>query len=253
MNRIGQYIYCIIPTNQESNFGPIGIDSEEVLTIGYENLAIVVSSHPLDKVVVNKENMLIHEKVIERVMVDYYSVLPVRFGTIASTADEVRNLLGRRHREFDSKLSEMDHMVELGVKGLWANMDIIYKEIEKENKDIRTEKEKIQNSNGKAKEAKIEIGKMVEIALNQKKEDEAYEIVDQLRRMAYDVKLNKTTGDEMFMNTSFLVGKGREKEFDNVMDDLSDDYKDRIKFLYAGPLPVFNFANIKIYPEEWEK
>jgi hypothetical protein len=94
---------------------------------------------------------------------------------------------------------------------------------------------------------------MVETALNQKKEDEAYEIVDQLRRMAYDVKLNKTTGDEMFMNTSFLVGKGREKEFDNVMDDLSDDYKDRIKFLYAGPLPVFNFANIKIYPEEWEK
>ena len=253
MNRIGQYIYCIIPTNQESNFGPIGIDSEEVLTIGYDNLPIVVSSHPLDKVVVNKENMLIREKVIERVMVDYYSVLPVRFGTVASTADEVRNLLGRRHREFESKLNEMDHMVELGVKGLWKNMDIIYKEIEEDNKNIKTEKEKIQNSNGTAKEAKIGIGKMVETALNQKKEDEAYEIVDQLRRMAYDVKLNKTTGDEMFMNASFLVSRGREKEFDNVMDDLSDEYKDRIKFLYAGPLPVFNFANIKIYPEEWEK
>jgi len=67
------------------------------------------------------------------------------------------------------------------------------------------------------------------------------------------VKLNKVSGDEMFINASFLVGKGREKEFDNVMDDLSDEYIDRIKFFYAGPLPIFNFANIKIYPEEWEK
>jgi hypothetical protein len=253
MERIGQYIYCIIPTNQESNFGAIGIDGEEVLTIGYDNLAMVVSSHPLDKVVVSKENMLIHEKVIERVMSDYFSVLPVRYGTIATNADEVRNLLGKRHREFESTLNEMDHMVELGVKGLWINMDIIYKEIEKDNKDIRERKEKHRNEAGEGKEDKIEIGKMVEAALNQKKEDEAYDIADQLRRMAYEVKLNKVSGDEMFMNASFLVGKGREKEFDNVMDDLSDEYKDRIKFLYAGPLPIFNFADIKIYPEEWEK
>ena len=253
MNRIGQYIYCIIPTNQESNFGPIGIDGEEVLTIGYENLAMVVSSHPIDKVVVSKENMLIHEKVIERVMIDFFSVLPIRYGTIASNADEVRNLLGKRHREFESTLNEMDHMVELGVKGYWTNMNVIYKEIEKDNKNIQTEKDKIQNKKDETKEDKIEIGKMVEAALIQKKEDDAYEIVDKLRRLASEVKLNKTCGDEMFMNASFLVSKGREKEFDNVMDDLSDEYKDRIKFLYAGPLPIFNFANIKIYPEEWEK
>jgi len=253
MERIGQYIYCIIPTNQESNFGAIGIDGEEVLTIGYDNLAMVVSSHPLDKVVVSKENMLIHEKVIERVMSDYFSVLPVRYGTIATNADEVRNLLGKRHREFESTLNDMDHMVELGVKGLWKNMGVIYKEIEKDNKDIRERKQKISAGEGSGKEEKIEIGKMVEAALNQKKEDEAYEIADQLRRLAYEVKLNKVSGDEMFMNASFLVGKGREKEFDNVMDDLSDEYKDRIKFLYAGPLPIFNFVDIKIYPEEWEK
>jgi len=57
----------------------------------------------------------------------------------------------------------------------------------------------------------------------------------------------------MFINAAFLVNNGREKEFDNIMDDLSDRYQDRMKFMYAGPLPVFNFVNIVIYPEEWEK
>ena len=57
----------------------------------------------------------------------------------------------------------------------------------------------------------------------------------------------------MFVNASFLVDKGREKEFDNIMGDLSEEYKRKVKFMYTGPLPVFNFVNIVIYPEEWEK
>ncbi len=207
----------------------------------------------MTKFVVNRENMLTHEKVIEEVMKEFDSVLPVRFGTIASNADEVRNLLDRRYREFKNALRDMDHKVELGVKGIWKNMDVIFKEIVEQNKKIKKVKEKIQKDTGKKNiQAKMEVGKMVKEALQTKKEKEADKIVDALRRIAFEHKLNKTVGDEMFMNAAFLVDKGREKEFDNIMDDLSEKYKNRIKFMYVGPLPVFNFVNIVIYPEEWE-
>jgi len=252
----GKYIYCIIGTKQERNFGPIGIGGrgDEVLTIGYDELSMAVSSHPLTKLVVNRENMLAHEKVIEEVMKEFDSVLPVRFGTIASDADEVRNLLDRRYREFKNALRDMDHKVELGVKGIWKSMDLIFKEIVQENKEIKKLKEKIQSEASKKNtQAKIEVGKMVERALAKKKEKESEKIVDTLRRTSVDHRLNRTIGDEMFINAAFLVDKGREKEFDNIMDDLSQKYKNRIKFMYAGPLPVFNFVNIVIYPEEWEK
>lgn len=256
MEKEGKYIYCIIGTKQERNFGSIGIGGrgDEVLTIGYEDLSMVVSNHPITKFVVNRENMLAHEKVIEEVMKEFDSVLPVRFGTIASNADEIRNLLDRRYREFKNALKDMDHKVELGVKGIWKNIDIIFKEIAEEHKEIKKAKEKIQNDTGKKNiRAKMEVGKMVEEGLTKKKEKEAERIVDALRRTAFDHKLNKTAGDEMFMNGAFLVDKGREKEFDNIMDDLNREYENRAKFMYAGPLPVFNFVNIVIYPEEWEK
>ncbi len=256
MEKEGKYIYCIIGTKQDRNFGHIGIGNrnDEVLTIGYDDLSMVISNHPIRKLVVNRENMLAHEKVIEEVMKEFDSVLPVRFGTIAASVDEIRNLLDRRHREFKNALRDMDHKVELGVKGIWKDMNIIFKEIVKENKEIKKEKERIQNIKGKKNiQSKTEVGKMVEQALHKKKEKEQELIIDSLRRPAFDHKINKTIGDEMFMNTSFLVDKGREKEFDNIMDDLSDKYKDKIKFMYAGPLPVFNFVNIVIYPEEWEK
>lgn len=256
MEKEGKYIYCIVATSQERNFGPIGIGGrgDDVLNISYNELSMVVSSHPITKFVINRDNMLAHERVIEEVMKEFDGVLPVRFGTIASNADGIRNLLGRRHREFKNALRDADHKVELGVKGVWKKMEIIFKEIAEENREIGRAKEKIQNGGSKKNiQAKIEVGKMVAKELEEKKRTEAEKIVEVLRKMAFDYKLNRTIGDEMFINAAFLVDKGREKEFDNVMDDLSDKYKARIKFMYTGPLPVFNFVNIVIYPEEWEK
>src|SRR3970282_2498346 len=147
MLKESKYIYCVIDTNQERYFGPIGVGdrSDEVLTIGYDDLSMVVSNHPLTEIEVNRENMIAHEKVIEKVMEEFDSVLPVRFGTIASNADEIRNLLDRRYREFKNALRDADHKVELGVKGIWKNMEIIFKEIVEENKEIKKAKEKIQN------------------------------------------------------------------------------------------------------------
>ena len=99
----------------------------------------------------------------------------------------------------------------------------------------------------------MEAGKLVEKALEKKKAKEAEKIVEAFRRTSFDYRLNKTIGDEMFVNAAFLVDKGREKEFDNIMCDLGEEHKRRVKFMYTGPLPVFNFVNIVIYPEEWEK
>ena len=47
----GKYIYCIIATSQERDFGPIGIGSrgDDVLTVGYNDLSMVVSNHPMTR------------------------------------------------------------------------------------------------------------------------------------------------------------------------------------------------------------
>jgi len=252
----GKYIYCIIGTEQERNFGPIGLGGrgDEVLTIGYNDLSMVVSSHPMAKFVVNSENMLAHQRVVELVMNEFDSILPVRFGTIASNAGEIRNLLDRRYREFKNCLKDMDHKIELGVKGQWQDMSVIFKKIAEDNKKIKQFKEKIKNNSSTINtRTKIAVGRMVKQFLIKKKKEEAEKIVSFLKRASFDYRLNRTIGDEMFMNAAFLVDRGREKEFDNIMDDLSEKYKNRVNFKYAGPLPVFNFVNVVIYPEEWEK
>ena len=91
----------------------------------------------------------------------------------------------------------------------------------------------------------VEAGHLIEDALQKKKEFEAEEIVTSFRKTVVAYKHNKTTGEAMFMNTAFLFNKGREVEFDNLMTDLGERFKERSDFYYTGPLPIFNFIDLK--------
>jgi hypothetical protein len=256
MQKDGKYIYCIIASNYDCNFGHIGVGGrgDLVTTIGFEGLCMVVSDHPLNKFVVNPENMLAHQKVIEEVMKEFNSILPLRFGIIAATPDEIRNLLNRRYSEFKELLRTFENKVEVNVKCTWKNMDRVFKEIDEENpafKNIRKEIKK-ESDISRQKEKMAEAGKMVETALKAKKENEFETILMAFKKAVFEYKRNKTSGDSMFFNTAFLINSGREKEIDNIMADLGEKYKDRIDFSYTSPLPIFNFIDLKIFPEKWE-
>ncbi len=256
MQRDGKYIYCIIASDYDINLGSIGVGGrgDLVSTIGFDGLCMVVSDHPLSRFVVNPENMLAHQKVIEEVMKEFRSILPIRFGTIAATPDEIRNLLNRRYSEFMELLKQFENKVELNVRGTWKYMGMIYKEIDKEHIELQKLRAEIEKLDDKVmKNAKIdEAGKLVEHALIEKKEEEAGKIIDAFRKSVFEYKHNKTSSDAMFMNTAFLVNSGREIEFDNIMADLGNRFEDRSDFVYTAPLPIFNFIDLKIFPEKWE-
>ena len=256
MEQEGIYLYGIIETHRHRTFGPIGIGGreDEVFTIDGDDLGVVASRHPITPTLRNIQNMLTHERVLEGIMKEYDSVLPICFGTIAPTVEKVRTLLETRQHEFRHLLKIMNHKVELGVKGIWKNRERIFKDLVREHKELNSLKRNLLKASGqKDRGSAIEAGKRVEQALIEKKEKEAEAVVQQLRGSAVEYKLNPPILEEMFLNASFLVDQGRIKEFDNLMADLSDQYIERYDFWYAGPLPAFNFVRTVIYSEEWEK
>jgi len=154
MQRDGKYIYCIIESDYDVSLGPIGVGGrgDLVSTIGLDGLCMVVSDHPLSRFVVNPENMLAHQKVIEEVMKEFSSVIPIRFGTIAATPDEIRNLLNSRNSEFMELLKQFENKVEFNVRGTWNNIGKIYNEIDKEHVElqkIRAEIDKLEDQEQK--------------------------------------------------------------------------------------------------------
>jgi len=245
----GKYLYCVINESGDRNFGPTGIGNrgDEVHTLCFRDLACVISSTPMTKYVISRENLIAHEKVIEEAMKDYSAVLPVRFCTIATSTEEVRNLLMKRYQELNNLLRAMDNKVELGLKVFWQDMENIFKEIGSTHKEIKSFKENlIKKSTSISLDKKVDLGKKVKEALEKKREDEAEEILDVLSPKCVSLRSNKIVGDNMILNCAFLVDKAHEREFDDIIEDLTQKYKDRLKFKYVGPVAPFNFAELVI-------
>jgi len=250
--REGKYIYCIIAKEAQKpqSFGLLGIGgrSDELHTIFYNDISAVVSNSPIISYSVSRENMLTYERAIEEIM-KKHTVLPVRFNTIAKDEDKVKKILEIEHDRFVDLLKNMEGKKELGLKAIFKE-EIIYKEILEKHEDVRRLKEAISSElPAKTYWQRMEVGRMVEAALQKEKDNYKEEILRTLSPLSQDTKVNNTYGELMIISAAFLVANSREAEFDQNVQALADKYGDKIKFKYTGTLPPFNFVNLVI--ETW--
>lgn len=243
----GKYLYCIILESSYRTFGPMGIGGrgDEVHTICYRDLACVISSVPMTQYVISRENLIAHEKVIEEVMKEY-AVLPVKFCTIATSVDEIRSLLMKRYHEFKNLLRSMDNKVELGLRAFWRNMEDIFQEIGASDRSVKKLKQRLRKDEDSSFEDKITLGKRVKKALEKKKDAEAEGIVQILKPLCVDFRLNKAIGDNSVLNSAFLVDRTQEREFDELVEKIAEKHKERLRLEYIGPAAPFNFVNLNI-------
>ena len=125
----GKYVYCVIQSADSRKFGAAGIgdNGSEIHTIHYRDLAAVVSDVPLGILDSTRENVLAHERVNEIVMRDH-TVIPMSFGTIFKTRDDIVQLLRSAYDAFGDVLTKMRDKMEFGLKVLW-DRDSVVKDI----------------------------------------------------------------------------------------------------------------------------
>ena len=243
----GKYIYCIIKRDKPQSFGPLGIGGrgDELHTICFQNIATVVSNSPMIKYSTSRENLLAHEKAIEEVM-EKHTVLPVRFSTIAEDEEEVEKILEKEYDRFVALLKDMKSKKELGLKAIFKE-EVIYKDILEKYKDIKRLKERISTiPPERTYYQRMEIGDMVEAALQKEKEIYKKGILNTLLPLAVEVKNNNTYGERMIISAAFLVEEHKEPEFDQKVQELGEKHGNKIEFKYVGTVPPFNFVNLAI-------
>ncbi|HET8646823.1 MAG TPA: GvpL/GvpF family gas vesicle protein, partial [Vicinamibacteria bacterium] len=240
-----KYVYCIVRSSGPLRFGPIGIGNEpgEVHTVHYKELAAVVSDTPIDVFDATRENVLAHERVNEAVM-RKHTVIPMSFGTVFKTKDDILELLRAAYEAFNDVLNKMQDKVEFGLKVLW-DRDVIIREIERQDENVRRLRDEISSQKGSTYFARMQYGRLVDAALEGLTERYVTEIFEQLRPVAVASRANKPIGDKMIMNAAFLVTREQEAAFDSKVKEIGARY-DKLDFKYTGPWPPYNFVNIRL-------
>jgi hypothetical protein len=240
-----KYVYCVIKASDALKFGRIGLGSDpaEVHTVHYKDIAAVASDSPIEVPDATRENVLAHERVNETVM-RTHTVIPMSFGTVFKTSDDIVELLRGAYDAFTDVLDKMHDKLEYGLKLLW-DRDVAIREIEREDEEVRRLKAEISSQKGSTYFARMQYGRLLDAALQARSERYVNELFAQLRDVSVASRANKPIGDKMIMNAAFLVAREREAMFDARVKELGAKY-DRLTFRYTGPWPPYNFVNIRL-------
>jgi hypothetical protein len=241
----GKYVYCVIKSERPLSFGLLGIGPEpaEVHTVHYRDIAAIVSNTPMVVQDPTRDNVLAHQRVNETVM-QQHTVIPMSFGTVFKTDDDIMELLRSAYDAFTDVLNKMQDKFEFGLKVLW-DRDQIIREIEDEDEDIRRLKGEISTQKGSTYFARMQYGRLIDAALQARSERYVSEIFEALRNVSVASRSNKPIGDRMIMNAAFLVARPLEEAFDARVKDIGQRY-DKLTFKYTGPWPPYNFVNIRL-------
>ncbi len=249
----GKYVYCVIESDREEEFGPIGIgeESNRVYTVHHGDLAAVISDTPIKIYDPTRENVLAHELVNETVMKDY-TVIPMSFGTIFRTEQDIVELLRSTERAFVDVMAKIRGKIELGLKVLWDREQVVG-QLEAENEEIGKLRQQIESDTQHSTYfARVQLGRLIENALEDRAAGYVTDIYESLKPVAVASRSNKPIGERMIMNAAFLVERQQQREFDQAVKALSRRHEAVLSFKYTGPWPPYNFVNIKLKLERAE-
>lgn len=244
----GQYLYAIIgcPEPREFKARGIGERGDVVHTINHGRLGAVVSNSSVVEYENSRRNMMAHMLVLEEAM-EEFPLLPVRFGTVAPSAEAVeKQLLAARYEEFTGLIEQMRDRIELGLKAFWYE-GAAFEEVVRDSETIRRMRDAL---NGRSPEEtyyeRIRLGEEVEKALTQKRARDEEAILSRIKPLVHKTRTNKVISDRMVVNAAFLVDRAHGAEVDDAVRKLDEDFNDRLMFKYVGPVPPYNFVNITV-------
>lgn len=244
-----KYLYCIISSKVEQNFGSIGVLGTDVYTIQYKDIAAVVSDS-FEKNYEIIEHGIAHQKVVEALQKDLW-LIPMAFGQV-TTDDDVKNFLSKNYYKLKELLKKLEGKVELGLKIIWKK-DAIMQEVFVSNAKVRAldkqvktlDKQVSSKSKGRAYRLKVELGRIVANELEKRGNKIASEVYRGLKELSVDSRKNELLSDEMIFNGAFLVKKEKEVEFDGIVNRLEEKFGDKVNFKYVVS-PPYNFVDLSI-------
>jgi hypothetical protein len=238
------YVYGVTASSAAPIPPMDGVDSAPILTLRHAGLAALVS--PIHRTELRAADVRAHWRVLEHAF-EHATVLPVRFGTVMESEDEVRgSLLEPNEDRLTELLDAMDGLIQLNVKGRYDEESLL-RGILRETPGLARLRERAQRSGAMADQ--IALGQQVERAIEQRRAQDTATVRRALDDLAVAARDEQVRHPDAF-NTAFLVARESIDTFGEGVGSVRDELGARIEIRYVGPVPPFSFADSELGAEE---
>jgi hypothetical protein len=249
MANTARYLYGLIRTTEDLDFGEIGIPHNgrpgRVYSLRAGSVGAVVSAlDPWQKVLPFRKNLEPHHRVLRAVM-SLTTILPMTFGHVASEG-EVARLLRHNHEAIGAQLDRVAGKVEMCLTVKWA-VDNIFEYFVGFDAELRATRDRLFGPSGEPSQAdKIELGRMFEDRRSAEREALTERITELFRAWYSDVTVIPPRAEAMIAKLAFLVERGGVEAFEQHVHEVADAIPGPYVFDLSGPWAPFHFVGLDL-------
>ena len=246
----GCYVYGIAPADLEATSDARGVGDPpgKVSIVRHDQIAALVSDIDLGGPLGTPEDLLAHQQLLDAAASEV-PVLPMRFGAVMTDAEAVKEeLLAPHHDEFLAALNELGGRVEYVVKGRYVEEAILSEVLS----EVPTAQELRQQLIGQPEDAtrnlRIQLGEIISEAITAKREKDTQALLEAMADKCVTSAVREPSHELDAANVAFLMDTSREKDIEQVIDDLADNWDGRVELRLLGPMAAYDFVG-NIEPE----
>lgn len=227
--------------------GMKGLAGTVLYTVYFDEITAVVSDINRANLITDQSNAIAYASVIEK-LVEQFSLLPMRYGSLMESRDSINKMLERNYPEFQQNLQKVENKYEFGLK-IFCDSGKLKAELRaKSETDTKTPTKSvpgIKNSvyrnyvNKKLKEHRIEELVLIYV------DSVIAEITGYLARLNAVNKFKKIVSETNIISAIFLLGKDKKDKLIQAVENLQNQYPG-LTFVLTGPWPPYNFVEITI-------
>jgi len=246
---VGAYVYGIVRWPAQGDLASLGAGIGDpprpVRAVSHRGLAALVSG-VLESEMTSQDvrgtrrDMKAHAAALNRAA-EGMTVLPVRFGVVLPSADAVvARLLEPQHAAIEGFLEKLDGAVELTLRVTFVEEQAL-REVVADHPELAASRRAAGGY-----QARIEMGKRIAAAIQDRQEREARAIVRRLTPLVRDWRSGKPLNELMALNASFLVERAKLPSFDRELEAIHAEAGHRLRLDCVGPLPPYSFVDLQL-------
>lgn len=231
-----KYVYGIIIGSGDIFLGTRRlVGSSAVCAIAHEGLSCVVSDYTGGNIdLMSNEELarclVTHQVVVEQV-IKKHPVLPVKFGTVLATADEVRELLAQGYSQFYLTLLWIQDKVELEVVSSWTGGQVV--EENGASPEMLPAEEPLPPER-------------IKVSSAQRRQSYLERMIGFLKPVSVDVQHRPAGSAGIAASVAFLVDRANLDGFYERIKQLNVLFYNQIEFQAIGPLPPYSFVTVEV-------
>lgn len=246
MSTPGKYLYGFVEGDFQLAGELLGLANAPVHSIRLEDIAAIVSDHPVEKLSLLRKNVEPHHRVIREISAQS-TLIPATFGHISDNDEQIRAVLRVNHTEIREELRRLLGKAEMGVKLVW-DVDNIFDFLVGADRELRSRRDRVFGKSRPTLEDKLELGAFFDKLHRRERERLGNQIVEALRPVAGEFRVNPPADEKVVLNAAFLIERAREKEFEEALYRAANLFDSNFALDYNGPWPPYNFVRLTLKP-----